>query len=594
VSQAARVSYESSPYGNGRLTIRRLGIGIIFIALLVLFWYVAEIHPSALIDPQNTSAVWNFVRQLFPPDISPEFLIIVVRAALQTLVIAIASTFLSVMFGLILGYFATPILWERGVMLAGDPTRISTHIQANLSRLVRASLGFLRAVPDLVWGLFFVVAVGLGALAGTLALAISYTGVLGRVYAHLFEDVDLRAPEALYAAGATRAQVFLRAIWPQAASNFTAYTLYSFECCVRAAAVLGFIGAGGIGYEINLSMRLFRYDQVLTLIIALVVIVALTESLSRMVRRRLLANVVTHRRLASNRQEGRLLLILMSVSKKAIRLLIVLSIVLSFYLTGFFGGAFSDAGIFIRTAHFVARMFPPNFGSDFLYSLLLPLIQTLAISVIGTLMGIIIGAVLALPATSTLILGDADSAGTQPWPIHVLRRTLYVLSRLGLNALRSIPELVWVLVCIIAVGLGAFAGTLAIGLHTGGVLGKLYAETLEEVPKRPIEAMRAIGARPLQLLFWAIWPQARPMIISYTSLRWEMNLRVSTVLGLVGGGGLGQLIYNNIQLGFYTNLATLIILVYVMVVATDWVSHRLRVQSSTKVSLEKETLKVSK
>src|SRR6185369_9843172 len=118
----------------------------------------------------------------------------------------------------------------------------------------------------------------------------SYTGVLGRVYANLFEDIDLRAPEALHAAGATRAQVFLRSIWPQATANVTAYTLYSFECCVRAAAVLGFIGAGGIGYEINISMRLFQYGQVLTLIIALVIIVALSESLSRAVRRRLLAN----------------------------------------------------------------------------------------------------------------------------------------------------------------------------------------------------------------------------------------------------------------------------------------------------------------
>ncbi|HST23455.1 MAG TPA: ABC transporter permease subunit [Blastocatellia bacterium] len=584
VSQAARVSYESSPYGYGRLTFRRLFIGIVFVALLVLFWYVAEIHPSALIDPQNTSAVWNFVRQLFPPDPSLEFLVVVARAVLQTIVIAIVSTFLSVVIGLVLGYFATPVLWERGVMLAGDPTRISTHVQTNFSRLVRAVLGFLRAVPDLVWGLFFVVAVGLGALAGTLALAISYTGVLGRVYAHLFEDVDLRAPEALHAAGATRLQVFLRAIWPQAASNVTAYTLYSFECCVRAAAVLGFIGAGGIGYEINLSMRLFKYDQVLTLIIALVIIVALTESLSRVVRRRLLTNTVTSRRRSSRWQGERLFQILMSGTKKALWPLIVLSIGFSFYLTGFFDGAFSDAGIFVRIARFVARMFPPNFELAFLYSLLMPLIQTLAISVIGTLMGIIIGVVLAIPATSTLILGEADSAGTQSWPIRALRRTIYILSRLILNALRSIPELVWVLVCIIAVGLGPFAGTIAIGLHTGGVLGKLYAETLEEVPMRPIEAMRAIGGRPLQLLFWAIWPQARPTIISYTALRWEMNLRVSTVLGLVGGGGLGQIIYNNIQLGFYTNLATLIMLVYIMVVATDWLSHRLRAHSPAKLS----------
>ena len=106
----------------------------------------------------------------------------------------------------------------------------------------------------------------------------------------MFEDVDSRPLEALHAAGATRTQVFLRAIWPQAKPSIVAYTLYLLECCARSASVLGFIGAGGIGYEINLSMRLFEYGQVLTLILALVALVAATDLFSRYLRRRLHAN----------------------------------------------------------------------------------------------------------------------------------------------------------------------------------------------------------------------------------------------------------------------------------------------------------------
>src|SRR5262249_10814057 len=153
--------------------------------------------------------------------------------------------------------------------------------------------------------------------------------------------------------------------------------------------------------------------------------------------------------------------------------------------------------------------------------------------------GIAIGAVLSLPATSTLTFAAEDQAGSSSPASRSARAFVYYGARLVLNLLRSIPELVWVLMCILAVGLGPFSGTLAIGLHSGGVLGKLYAETLEEVPARPVEALRASGARPLQILLWGIWPQARPTLISYTVLRWEMNLRVSTILGLVGGGGLG-------------------------------------------------------
>jgi len=588
VSQAARVSSEYYSAHHRDWTFRRVVVAVSLCALFILCWRAAEIRPAALFDPAALASIWKFIRNLFPPDVSPQFLRVVAVAAGQTIAIAVASTAISVALGLLLGVVATPVLWERGIVLAGEPPGFGRLLQSNFSRLARAFLGFLRAVPDLVWALLFVVAVGLGPLAGTLALAVSYTGVLGRVYAHLFEDVDPRALEALHASGATRAQVFLRAIWPQSAPSVTAYTLYSFECCVRAASVLGFIGAGGIGYEINVSMRLFEYGQVLTLIVTLVAIVAVTDNLSRILRRSLRANVATGSIEALLGQKAEHFLYRIKPGKQVIVFAVLIAIGWSFYATGFLNGAFGDSGIGVRVGRFVAKMLPPNLELDFLRSLLLPLVQTIAISVIGTLIGIAIAAILAIPATSTLSLSESDAAGRSSGISRAIHRAVYTITRIVLNSLRSVPEIVWVLVCILAVGFGPFAGTLAIGLHTGGVLGKLYAETLEEVPVRPIEAMRAIGGRPLQLLMWAIWPQARPTIVSYTILRWEMNLRVSTILGLVGGGGLGQIIYNSVQLGFYSNLATTIALVYILVVTTDWISHRLRGQasSSTLTSIE--------
>jgi phosphonate transport system permease protein len=131
------------------------------------------------------------------------------------------------------------------------------------------------------------------------------------------------------------------------------------------------------------------------------------------------------------------------------------------------------------------------------------------------------------------------------------------------------------LICIIAIGIGPFAGTLALGLHTTGVLGKLYADTMEEVRMQPVEALRALGASPLQLLLWAIWPQTKQLMASYTVLRWDMNLRAATILGLVGGGGLGQVMYNDVQLGFYPRVATLIVVIYGLVMATDWAGTRI-------------------
>jgi phosphonate transport system permease protein len=562
--------------------VRRYAVALGVAVGLVVCWRVAEIRPSAFLEPAALSGVWSFIRGLFPPDLSFGFLQVVGAAIIRTAALAIAGTTLSLLIGLPLGMMSTPTLWQRGVLLAGEPPGASTLALAWLSRSSRALLGFLRAVPDLMWGLLFVVAVGLGPLAGVLALGVSYGGVLGRVYADVFEDVDSRALEALHATGATRTQVFLRAILPQASPSITAYTLYSLECCVRAAAVLGFIGAGGIGYEINLSMRLFEYGQVLTLIMALVILVGLTDFFSRFLRRRLHANApagsLAHQHHDDDRNRNRQA---NSAVKRSFTTPLILFVIIaaSFYATGFF--AETREGLLLRVVRFAAQLFPPEFDPAFLRSLMLPLVQTIAISVMGTLIGIAIGSILSLPATSTLVFAAEQQAGDRSLIIGSARASVYYAARLLLNVLRSIPELVWVLMCILAVGLGPFAGTLAIGLHTGGVLGKLYAETAEEVPARPVEALRASGARPLQILLWGIWPQARPTVVSYTVLRWEMNLRVATILGLVGGGGLGQAIYNNIQLSFYSRTTTIILMVYVLVITTDWIGDRLRTRRTS-------------
>jgi len=561
------------------LTLKRVLLWTAILFVLVISWRAAEIRPTAFLEPGVLAPVFALLRGLFPPDLSVAFLQVVAAAALQTLAMAVAGTALSIVIGLPLGMLATPTLWQRGILVAGERFGFSKLFLFGLSAATRALLGFLRAVPDLVWGLLFVVAVGLGSLAGTLALAISYAGVLGRVYADLFEDVDQQALESLQATGATRIQVFLFGIWPQAAGSATAYTLYSFECCVRAASVLGFIGAGGIGYEINLSMRLFEYGQVLTLIATLVAMVAATDVVSRFIRRRLRANApagsLAHEGFEEEKISKAGSLLPYGARRGLVPLVAAVVVAVSAYFAGFSDLLFADSGTLSRSARFIARMFPPDLDPAFLQSLAVPMVQTIGISVMGTLIGVLIGGILTLPATSIEVFGEEDNLRRSLLE-RLASAAIYYSARFILNILRSIPELVWVLVCVLAVGFGPFAGALAVGLHTGGVLGKLYAETFEEVPTRPLEALRATGANPLQVFVWGIWPQAQTTLASYTVLRWDFNLRVATVLGLVAGGGLGQLIYNNIQLGFYSRVSTLIALTYMLVIATTWVGDKLR------------------
>jgi phosphonate transport system permease protein len=571
------VVFDNAPASAARPRTRGLVLWLGFaIALLAVSWRFAEVDPRILLRPATLATIWNFLAGSFPPDVSLSFLRTVLRAAVQTIATALAGTVLSIILALPLGILATATLWNRGILISADVGSLAYRTGAVASRLSRMVLGFLRAVPDLVWALLFVAAVGLGPLAGTLALTVAYTGMLGRVYGDVFEHVDSRPLEALQSTGATRLQIFLRGVWPQALPHLVAYSLYSFECCMRAAAVLGFVGAGGIGYEISVSMRLFDYRQVLTLLLVFIALLALMDVASRYVRSRLLnslgGKIETPGRaavFAHFRSRSRSLIV---------SVLVFPLLIASFPLAGFTPETLSSAGVAIRLVRFVRHMLPPDLSSAFISSFGTALLQTIAISLIGTLIGLALAVVLAVPATSTLVFLPNDSPERARLIERALRSLLFWSARLILNVLRSIPELVWVLICILAVGIGPFAGTLALGLHTAGVLGKLYAETMEEVPIRPVEALRSLGARPWQVLLWAIWPQARPLLSSYTVLRWEMNLRAATILGLVGGGGLGQAIYNNVQLGFYSRLSTLILLIYALVLTSDWIGEQLRVR----------------
>ena len=556
----------------------------------MLAWscHIAEVRPQLFLEASTRHAVGSFLENLFPPALDPAFVAVALRAAVRTLSIAVSGTVLSLVLGFPLGVLATPTLFRRGVLAPAGDRRLPSVILAGASLAARALLRFLRAVPDLLWALVFVVAVGLGPLPGALALGINYAGVVGRVFADLFEEAPPLPLEAMHAAGASRLQIFLLAILPQTAPGVLAYALYSFECCVRAASVLGFIGAGGIGYEISVSMRLFEYGQITTLLTISLLLILAADALSRLVRRRFrrageMVRVEEELRrkhfLSRSRGGGEVSPLRAGKPVRALLLAgCALALVLSFADSGFFSadGGQGSVPLGARLVRFAGQLLPPDLTAPFLRTLAVPLAQTVGISIVGTLIGLLLGGALALPSTATLMFPPAEDPGRRSRAGHLLRWVIYSVSRALLALLRSIPELLWVLLCIVAVGLGPFAGTLALGLHTAGVLGKLFAETLEEVDARSLLALRSSGATPLQVLLWGMLPQARGTLATYALLRWENNLRVSTVVGLVGGGGLGLALYNSVQLAFYPRVTTLILLVYLLVLGTDVISDRVR------------------
>jgi phosphonate transport system permease protein len=210
---------------------------------------------------------------------------------------------------------------------------------------------------------------------------------------------------------------------------------------------------------------------------------------------------------------------------------------------------------------FIGELLTPDFSSAFVNKLGKAALETLAMSALGTIIAAVLGLAIALPASRT---HDGDKAYFKG------------PARLLANALRSIPELVWAALLLIAAGLGPFAGTLALGLHTAGVLGRLFAEAIENAPPAPGFALRARGVGELRIFWYATLPQVLPQLLSYTLYRWENNIRAAAVLGVVGGGGLGQMLAFHMGLFHMSKTSTILIAMLVLVAIVDAASYAAR------------------
>ena len=244
----------------------------------------AQVDPRRLLEGDALGNVAKFVRGMFPPRLDGEFLGLMARPAIETVQISVMGTAIAVALGVPLGLLATSSLTWRGVLHERTSRTGRWLLGFAPYAAARAVLSVFRAIPEYVWAFMFVRAVGLGPFAGVLAIGVAYGGMLGKVYSEILENVSPRPLETLRAAGASRLGVALYGLVPQALPNVIAYTLYRWECAIRASAILGFVGAGGLGQQIELSMRMFQFDEVLTLLAILFVLVASVDVLSGRIR----------------------------------------------------------------------------------------------------------------------------------------------------------------------------------------------------------------------------------------------------------------------------------------------------------------------
>jgi phosphonate transport system permease protein len=250
----------------------------------VILWpalVATEFKPWILWHPDNLKPTRQFIFSFFPPVLQGEFLLMVARETWRTVAIATAGITLALVIAIPATLLSTRVLSISA--LSGRMGRGPFVLRQGLRWL----LIVLRSVPELVWALVFVRVVGLGPTAGVLAIALTYGGMLGKVYGEILESGDDHPSATLLRLGSGRLQAFFHAVLPAHAAELTSYTVYRWECAIRSSVVLGFVGAGGLGQQLDNSMKMFNGGEVATMLLVFVVLVALADHVSARLRRSL-------------------------------------------------------------------------------------------------------------------------------------------------------------------------------------------------------------------------------------------------------------------------------------------------------------------
>jgi len=257
----------------------RLSLAILAIVLLVPALISTEFKPWVFFEAENLKVTLKFLADFVPPNTKPDFLKLVAIEAWRTVAIATAGMVLALVLAIPLTLVSTRVL-----SISALTGRMATF-PFMIRQAIRMVLILMRSIPEIVWALVFVRVVGLGPAAGVLAIALTYAGMLGKIYGEILESGSNESSQALLRNGAGRLQTFLYAVLPQNSSELTSYTVYRWECAVRSSAVLGFVGAGGLGQQMDNSMRMFNGSEVATILLTFMILVALADWFSAQLRK---------------------------------------------------------------------------------------------------------------------------------------------------------------------------------------------------------------------------------------------------------------------------------------------------------------------
>lgn len=489
---------------------------MVFALLVGLAWSLwgAGLGRASLVNPAGWPQVWAFLAAAAAPETSPEFLWVVAEAALVTVAYAVLGTALALVLGLAGSFVVSQAFWRGGSQRA-------RWLGWGLSR---AALALPRGLHEAVWALLLVNILGLNPLVAVLAIGLPYGAITAKVYADLLDEVPRAPYDALMAGGARRSQALLYGLAPQVSMDLVSYAFYRLECSVRSAVVLGIVGAGGLGFQLDLSFLALRYGEMWTVIAALVGLCAAADLASSTVRARLTRPRTQTRVSRSGCLQPRR----DPVPSAAVVAFGALAVWSWIYLAVQPATLWSE-----RTATLAAQAvrlaWPPELGGGTVGQLWQLSVQTFQMSLLAMVLATGAGLAMAVLAART---------PSARWR----RRTISLLARGLLLLCRSVPPPVWALLALFVLLPGLLPGAVALAAYNAGVLGRLMAEAQESLPVEPTRALQALGAGPAAGWLYGVFPRVLGKDLAYGLYRWEVAARETVIVGLVGAGGLGQLL----------------------------------------------------
>ena len=420
-----------------------------------------------------------------------------------------------------------------------------------------------RGIHEVVWGLFFLSVFGLDPIVAVLAIGIPYGAVTAKVFAEILDDAP-RAPfDALVGAGAGRSAALLYGILPAALPELVSYGFYRFECAIRGAAILGLVGAGGLGFQLALSFQALRYEEMWTLLYALVLLSGAADLWSGRVRDRATraGAGASHGGDAPRRDR------FLTGSVIAALTLVPLCA----WHVGLDPASLWDERARELFGEVTASAWPPDLGGDTLRSLAEAAVDTVAMSVIAIAIAFVGGALLAFPAAAARRLKER-AVGVRAARI----RLVAALTRGLLLFLRAVPPPVTAFLLLLVMFPGPLPGALALGLYNLGILGRLMAESVENFDDRAGRALRDSGATPAQSFLYGMLPGISARFAAYGLYRWEVAIRETVVVGVVGAGGLGVLLQERIS-GFDSGgVVSVLVVLIALTLIVDVLSAAMR------------------